>query len=291
MRGHQEDLVFKHNSWHFFQLLWINNNNNNIDNGILVASLLWPREFAARLGVSKKVSRLKIDCRCWKSSLKGSVSRRLVLAHKKVRISFRYIHPRYFFDILVSWHLCLQIFSYYIPIDLHHVSRLHLTDLPSGSPRPNLLDETLSSSSTSAALSSAASCHQQTYRKLKPRNRFELFTLHESRCVEKNMLRKCTCQIQNHADKNLTKDLRPIAACFPWSTSLEINFGRPRLQVEIKMNHGSEPAMLEHLFLSFVDQFIILLFQLHVFSCVFLHSFPQVKPIESAWGWSGLGSW
>ena len=66
MRGHQEDLVFKHNSWHFFQLLWINNNNNNIDNtdnGILVASLLWQENLQLDLEYQKKVSRVKMDSR------------------------------------------------------------------------------------------------------------------------------------------------------------------------------------------------------------------------------------
>ena len=123
--------------------------------------------------------------------------------HKIESHSFMYIYIYSYVKIQDTSLTCICILTSldvdryftYSNIDLHHVSRLHLTDLPSGSPRPNLLDETLSSSSTSAALSPAASasCHQLTSRKLRPRiprNRFELFTLHESRCVEKKRAEK-----------------------------------------------------------------------------------------------------
>ena len=192
------------------------------------------------------------------------------------------------------WYLEIFVCRYFhvnFWTDLHHVSRLHLTDLPSGSPRPNLLDETEpSSSSTSAALSSAASasCHQQTSWKLRPRNRFELFTLHESRCVE---MFSCWENVHvkfkiSHVQTifwqmlSLEKNMHALAACFPsWSTNL-----MEWTLVQTKVASGDQDESwfwaCNSCASSFspVDSF--LLFQHHVFSCVFLHSFRKVRPIE-----------
>ncbi len=110
MRGRQESFVFKHKGWHIFQLLWVNNNNNNnIDTGILVASLLWPREFAPWLGVSKKVSRVKIDSRYLQSSLNEIQG---VFLHKIESMIHIHIQLRYFFDMCILTSFFPGIFTY-----------------------------------------------------------------------------------------------------------------------------------------------------------------------------------
>ena len=176
----------------------------------------------------------------------------------------------------------------HFPTDLHHVSRLHLTDLPSGSPRPNLLDETLSSSSTSAALSPAASasCHQLPSRKLRPRNRFELFTLHESRCVGRKHVEKMymsnskSCWQKSHKRAQTNYNMFFVFGAL----ALKSTYGRPRLQVEVKMNHGSEPAMVVHHFWVLLINFVVST------SCVlmsfFFTLFHRWNRSTSAWGWS-----